>query len=93
VDRRIPPERERRRSKARFRCRPCKRFVIATDYGVCPHCGLGPPNAVNGGGLDRDAWRDARARARSLGVGPAYWMIAAGFAVALGVTAAVLAVW
>jgi hypothetical protein len=27
----------------RFRCLVCQRFVRATDFGVCPHCGKAPP--------------------------------------------------
>lgn len=28
---------------ARFRCRVCRRFVRATQRGVCPSCGMPPP--------------------------------------------------
>lgn len=83
MDRRIPPERERRKSKARFRCKPCARFVVATEYGVCPHCGLGPPSVI----LSRPQ------RARAAGIGTGYWILVAVFAIAIGVAGAVLAVW
>ena len=29
---------------ARFRCRVCRRFVRATERGVCPSCGMPPPS-------------------------------------------------
>lgn len=29
---------------ARYRCRVCRRFVRATDRGVCPSCGMPPPS-------------------------------------------------
>lgn len=29
---------------ARFRCRVCRRFVKATQSGVCPSCGMPPPH-------------------------------------------------
>ena len=29
---------------ARYRCRVCRRFVKATDRGVCPSCGMPPPD-------------------------------------------------
>lgn len=28
---------------ARYRCRLCQRFVVATGHGVCPSCGMAPP--------------------------------------------------
>jgi hypothetical protein len=68
--------------------------VTATEYGVCPGCGLGPPRAVDlEAERDPEAWSAARARARALGVGTAYWLLMALFAIALGVGAAILAVW
>lgn len=32
---------------ARYRCRVCRRFVRATDRGVCPSCGMPPPDFVS----------------------------------------------
>lgn len=29
---------------ARYRCRVCRRFIKATDRGVCPACGMPPPD-------------------------------------------------
>jgi hypothetical protein len=93
TDRRIPSARERRRSKARFRCPTCRRWTTATEHGVCPGCGLGPPAPVpEAGAPDPEAWRRARDQARELGIGPGYWIGAAAFAVLVGIGAALLAV-
>lgn len=79
TDPRLPPERERRTSRARFRCTVCERFVRATEYGVCPSCGLGPPQVLH-----------VEAPRRSPGAG--YWIGAALFALAIGLGGALLAV-
>jgi hypothetical protein len=34
-----------RRAPGRFRCLACRRFVLGTESGHCPNCGLVPPSA------------------------------------------------
>lgn len=59
-----------RHAGARFRCRVCRRFVRATDRGVCSTCGMPPaeftpvtrgagsrPPVVQG---EPPSWRDLR---------------------------------
>ena len=88
-DPRIPAPRERRASKARFRCRVCARFVRATEYGVCPRCGVGPPEMVDTAApRDERAWQQVSASRP----GPGYWVGVALFAIAIGAGGALLAV-
>lgn len=50
---------------ARFRCRVCRRFVRATERGVCPSCGMPPPAFVSvTGAPDVEAARLRRRRLR-----------------------------
>lgn len=88
-DHRFPDDRHPPQPRARFRCRQCARFVIATEHGVCPGCGLGPPAVRISAGMGSEAAAGAR-RVRVWS--PAYLLLAALFSLAVGFLAAAWAV-
>lgn len=47
---------------ARFRCRVCRRFVRATQRGVCPSCGMPPPEFTSVSGRPDEAAVQTRSR-------------------------------
>lgn len=53
-----------RHAGAQFRCRVCRRFVRATDRGVCPSCGMPPaeftPVSTRVTGPERSGQRQPR---------------------------------
>lgn len=50
---------------ARFRCVVCRRFVTATERGVCPSCGFRPPTLTPEGRPDPRIWERAARKARA----------------------------
>ena len=49
---------------ARFRCVVCRRFVKATERGVCPTCGFRPPTLTPEGEPDPRVWERVVRRSR-----------------------------
>ena len=87
-DHRFPDGRRPPQPRARFRCQQCARFVIATEHGVCPGCGLGPPAVHVAAGATA-----AGAGPRAVRVwSPAYVLLAALFSLVVGLLAAAWAV-
>jgi hypothetical protein len=60
-------------ARGSFRCLVCLRFVMATNFGVCPSCGIAPPQ-VRSNRTRRDpvAWERAGKAARALSDSPAW---------------------